>query len=179
MVSLFEENTPEEDTLLVAHWLKFDVARLLSGLVAGVFAGAAALLVSMVLCLKVGYEGSFAIKLFATLLHGPAATEYGSHSVGFLSGLVLFEFLCGFWGMVYAHFVFTQKWSGLLAMGVVWGLFSWIFQWNLFLQSFHTIYAVHIPAQAAFPVCLTYGVALSSLGFFSNLFVKKGKTIAS
>jgi hypothetical protein len=51
-------------------------------------------------------------------------------------------------------------------MGLVWGTFSWIFLWNLFMQSFRTIYVAQIPSASVFAIWMTFGISLTSLAFF-------------
>jgi hypothetical protein len=153
---------------LVAVWLRKDPIRWLSGALAGVVAGAVAMCVAMALASAMGMEFWFPIKLVGTIGLGPSATEYGTHLPAILTGALIFEALCLFLGVVFAHFTGTNAVRSLLAMGLVWGTFSWIFIWNLFLQSFKPINAVKIPSGAVFPVCIAFGLALACVSVFDR-----------
>jgi hypothetical protein len=159
----------DEDFNLVALWLRTDAKRWLAGILAGAFAGAVALGVAMAISAMSGREFWYAAKLLGTAILGPFATEVGLHMDAVLAGFVVMEAICIFWGLVYAHFTQTNQLGPLLAMGVVWGLFSWIFIWNLFLPAFQTIYAAHISPAAAFPICLAYGISMTSVAFFDRM----------
>jgi hypothetical protein len=157
-----------EDTNLVELWIKRDNIRLVAGFLAGVFAAACAAIVGGIIASAHGMEFFFPVKLLGTVLLGPDATEY-SYAPGLGAGLAVLGFICVFWGVIYAHFTKTNALSALLPMGVVWGLFSWIFIWNLFLPSFNTIKAAGISAGPALAVCLAYGIGLASVSMFDRL----------
>ncbi len=161
----------EKDTDIVAIWLKKDPKRWLAGALAGVFAGLMALIFASVLASLAGYEFWFAGKILAIPFLGGAATELGLSGAGFKSfliGVLAFETLAAFWGVIYAHFTGTNALGPLLGMGLTWGAFSWIFLNNLFSPSFFEIRALAIPNSAAFFVWMVYGVALTSVAYFDR-----------
>ncbi len=159
----------EEDYNLVETWLRKDPSRWAAGFLAGLFAGVVALGLASIISVMAGKEFTFAVKLMATPLLGSFATEAGTQAAAVIAGFILFEAICAFWGLVFAHFTQTNHLSSLLAMGLVWGLFSWIFIWNLFLQSFDPIFWAQISAGAVFPICLAYGISLTSVAFFDRI----------
>lgn len=165
-----QNGLPVEDVDLVAGWLVADKTRWAAGIAAGLFAGVVALGLAGVLAVSGGMEFWFPIKLMATPIVGSAATEYGFNVGSIVAGLIFVEALAAFWGFVYSHFVKTDSLGALLAMGVVWALFGWIFHWNLYFASFRTVYAAHVSSGAAFPVFLAYGVSLTSVAFFDRAF---------
>ena len=154
---------------LVEMWLRKDPIRWISGALAGLFAGLVALGVAMSLASSGGYEPSFPIKLIGTILLGPSATEMGVGSSAVFAGLALFEGLCLFLGVVFSHFTGSNSLAALVPMGLVWGTFSWIFIWNLFMQSFHSIFAAQISSAVVLPVCLAFGIALSVVALFDRV----------
>jgi hypothetical protein len=162
------DSTATEEFNLVETWLRVDRVRWIAGVMAGLFAGLVAIGLGGVLAAVSGLEFWFPIKLMATIVLGAQATEVGMILPAILTGLVVFEALCAFWGFVYGHFVKTNSLGPLLAMGVVWGLLAWIFNWNLFMHSIRTIVAADVSPGATFPVCMTYGVALTSIAFFDR-----------
>lgn len=153
---------------LVEMWLRRDPIRWLSGALAGVLACVVALLVAAVLARWAGYEFYFPIQLLGTPLLGGGATEIGEMA-GVWAGCCVAGLISLFWGVVYSHFVGTNSLCALLPMGLVWGVFSWIFTWNLFLQSFSSVFATQLSSGGAFVVCLAYGLSLSSVTFFDRL----------
>ncbi len=156
------------DINVVEIWLRKDPKRWIAGVMAGIFAGTVALAVAMIIAVVAGHEIWYPAKLMATGLLGPSATVTGFNLGPILAGIIVLDLICVFWGFVYAHFTGTNNMNALLAMGVVWGTFSWIFVWNLFLQSVKPINWAHIPPSAAFPVCLAYGLSLASVAFFDR-----------
>jgi hypothetical protein len=152
------------DINLVESWLRVDPLRWISGVITGALAGGIALVVAMAIAVSSGYEIWFPAKLMATILLDSHATEYGMNPLPILAGVALIEAISIFWGVIYSHFTFTNKFIGLFGMGLTWGIFLWIFNWCLYLQSFHTIRAAAIPPSAAFPVCIAYGLSLTLLG---------------
>jgi hypothetical protein len=161
---------PIEDVNLVETWLQADKVRWAAGIFAGLFAGIVALGFAGVLASAGGMEFLFPVKLMGTAIVGASATEYGPNPSGVIAGLLLVEALAAFWGFVYAHFVKTNSLGALLAMGLVWGAFGWIFHWNLYFHSIKTILASEVSAGAAFPVFMAYGVSLTSVAFFDRIF---------
>ena len=152
---------------LVEIWLRRDPIRWLAGVLGGLVAGVIAMLVGMFIATSVGMEATFPIKLLGTTVLGASSTELNQIQ-GAVVGFLVLEFICVFWGVVFAHFTGTNSLKALLPMGLVWGTFSWIFIWNLFLPSFKTIFAAQISAGAALPVCLAYGLGLSTISFFDS-----------
>ena len=153
---------------LVEVWLRFDPRRWIAGVLAGLLASAVAMGVGMIISVNAGMDLWFPVKLVGSIILGPSATNTQLSS-GIIAGAALTAVACSFWGFVFAHFTGTNSLKALIPMGVVWGLFSWIFIWNLFMQSFHPIYAAHISSGAVFPICIAYGVALASVSFFDPL----------
>jgi len=156
------------ETPFVTNWLRRDPIRWISGGLAGLFAAALAMALAMYFAQSSGFQSSFPIKLFGTILLGPHATDVDL-SEGIVSGAILVGSVSAFLGMVFAHFVYTNAMGALLAMGLVWGLFSWVFIFNLFLQSFNTIFVAQISPSVAFPICVLFGLALSSVALFDRL----------
>jgi hypothetical protein len=154
---------------LVEVWLRRDPVRWLSGALGGLVAAAAAMLLAMLMATSLGMEAWFPIKLIGTIILGPTSTEIGASMAGVIAGGILFEVLGLIFGIIFAHFTGTNSVGALLAMGLVWGIFSWIFIWNLFMQSFKPINAIKIPSGAALPVCLAYGISLVTVSFFDRM----------
>jgi hypothetical protein len=153
----------EEDLNVVEFWLRKDPKRWVSGIISGCIAMGVALIVAGLFASSHGMEFTFPIKLFGTILSGASATETGNSS-GIFSGLVFLGLVGGFWGLIYSHFVITNQFKPLLAMGLVWGIFLWIFNWNLYFQSFKTIRAADLSSGPLFPICLAYGLSLAVIG---------------
>lgn len=156
---------------LVEIWLRRDPIRWLSGVLGGLVAGVFAMLAGMWVATSHGMEASFPLKLLGTTVLGASATELQQVQGAFV-GLIVLEFICVFWGVIFAHFTGTNSIKALLAMGLVWAAFSWIFIWNLFLPSFKPIFAAQIPAGAAIPSCVAYGLGLATISFFDSLLRK-------
>ena len=152
----------------VTNWLRRDPIRWISGGLAGLFSAFVAMAIAMFFASSAGLQSWFPLKLFGTILLGPSATDV-KFAQGAITGGILFAALCIFLGMVFAHFVYTNAFGALLAMGLVWGLFSWIFIFNLFMQSFKPVLAAHVPPTVAFPICVLFGLALSSVSLFDRL----------
>jgi hypothetical protein len=158
----------EPDLNLVEMWTRKDPSRWIAGAIAGIVAGIVSLLVAGLVSVAGGYEFFFAPKLAGTILLGATATNIGPHFGAIIAGFVLYEIVAAFLGFVYAHFVFSNAKTALFPMGFVWGVFSWIFIWNLFLQSFRQIFATQLPAGPVFLVCIAFGLSLSSVALFSR-----------
>jgi hypothetical protein len=157
------------DGNIVALWLRKDPTRWVAGIFAGAFAGAIALTVACFLAQSSGKEFWFPAKLLSTFILGSVGTD--NHlTKGLIVGLLVWEALAVFWGFVYSHFVATNAIGGLLPMGLVWGIFLWIFNWNLYLQSVLPIRWAAVPSGAAILICVIYGLSLSSVGFFDRVF---------
>lgn len=159
----------ESDMNLVALWLRWDPLRWVAGAMAGLFAGSVLLLFSMGLSFLSGKEIWFPIKLGALPFLGSQATELGVHSQTLFIGLFFHETLSVVLGIVFAHFTATNSIRALTAMGLVWGIFTWIFIYNLFTPAFKSVFAANIPAAATFPVAIVFGLSLISVAFFDRV----------
>lgn len=153
---------------LVEMWLRKDPIRWVAGAFAGLLSGIITLVFAMAVASHYGLENWFPMKLFATIFLGPSAMELGMNQSAILVGVVTVELLGAFLGMIFAHFTGTNLMKALLPMGLVWGIFSWIFIWNLFMQSFKPIYAARIPSGPVFPVCILFGLCMASVAFFDK-----------
>jgi len=158
----------DNDLDMVAFWLRKDPKRWVAGWVSGFFAGAVAMVVAAVVAQIAGLDMLFPAKLFGSILLGAQATDTASGMGAALVGFVLFEAICGVFGFAFSHFVFSNRSGPLLAMGAVWGIFSWIFLWNLFLPAFKVIRFAGVTPGAALPVCMAYGLSLASVMFFDR-----------
>ena len=161
----------EKDSDIVAIWLKKDPQRWIAGALAGAFAGLLALAFASALATFSGHEFWFATKIMALPILGSAATEVGLSGSGLKAlviGLIFFEIIAIFWGVLYAHFTGTNSFAPLLGMGLTWGAFSWILINNLFSPSFLDIRALKISNAATFLVWMVYGIALTSVAFFDR-----------
>ncbi len=167
----------EYDPNIVATWLQADPIRWVSGAVAGIIAGAVGLAVAMGISVLGGYEIWFPAKLISTIILGGHGTDYGFNVPTILLGVVFTEIVTAFLGILYSHFVATNKLKALLPMGVVWGIFSWIFIWNLFMRAFKPILAADIPSSLAFPVCIAFGVSLATVSFVDRALRGNRKTV--
>lgn len=163
----------DNDANLVEHWLKADVTRWIVGAISGVLAAWIAFGFASVFAKAFGYEIFFAIKLMATPFLGEVATEYGVHLGALVVGGAFLSILGGFLGAVFAHFTFTNHVPSLLAMGAVWGTFSWIFIWNLFFRSIRPMLFMNVPSSAAFPVCMIFGISLVTVGALDRMLRRK------
>jgi hypothetical protein len=153
---------------LVELWLRKDPIRWISGALAGLFAGLVAMGLAMFIASASGMDPWFPVKLIGSTALGPEATQIGFNLRSILVGGFLFEAVCLFLGGVYAHFTGTNYLGALLPMGLVWAAFSWIFIWNLFMQSFNTVFTAQISSGVVFPICIAYGLSLASVAFFDQ-----------
>lgn len=160
----------------VENWLKKDVTRWIAGALGGAFAGLIATGFACVVSSLWGPEATFPIKVMALPLLGSGATEFGAHLPALVVGLVVIEALCAFLGFVYAHFTQTNALPSLAVMGLVWGTFSWIFIWCLFMQSFTPVLAAGIQQGYVIPICWVFGIALTSVSFFDRA-LRGGRTL--
>jgi hypothetical protein len=156
------------DFNLVAAWLKFDMRRWIAGAFAGAFAAIVALLVAMALAARVGFEIWYPVKIAAVPLLGAAAMDIGNMQ-GLVVGLLVHLIVAIGLGKIYAHFSIFSNFLPLLAAGLVWGAFSWIFISCLFVQAFTEVFALNIHMGAAFVVNMVYGISLSSLTVFDRM----------
>ncbi|MEK6578182.1 MAG: hypothetical protein AABZ55_03060 [Bdellovibrionota bacterium] len=154
---------------LTDQWIRKNPNRWIAGALGGLFAGTVMAVVAMLVSAKVGMQPTFPLKLVASVLLGAQATDYEAGAHFILLGLIAHEVLAMFIGIIFGHFVTAKTFVGNTAMGLVWGLFSWIFMWNLFFQSFSTVLAAHISSAAVFPICLAFGISLASVGLFDRL----------
>ena len=168
-------NLDDNDLNMVEVWLRADPSRWIAGIFAGWLAGAVAMGVAGIVASMGGYDFLMPVKLMATPFLGNAATAAGN-SAAVAVGFALVEAIAGFWGFVFAHFVFTNAIGSLLAMGLAWGAFTWIFTWNLFLQSFRDLNAAKISAGPAFPVCMAYGLSMVTVAVFDRMFRRAPST---
>jgi hypothetical protein len=153
---------------MVQYWLRKDPTRWFAGVLGGAFAGLVAMAVAMAIASSAGFEFWYPVKLFSTPFLGGAGTDNTSMTGAWI-GIAMWEALAVFWGFVYSHFVYTNSFRSLLPMGLVWGLFLWIFNWNLYLQSFKPIRWAAIPSSTAILLCVLYGVSLASVGIFDRM----------
>ncbi len=158
-----------EEFNLVEMWLRHDPLRWVAGALGGLFAGAVSMLFAMAFLHAGGMEIWFPAKLMGTLVLGPFATEYGMHLKAIGTGFATYELITMVFGMIFSHFVGSNRLKALFWMGVVWGIFSWIFLWNLFGQSFHTVGRNYFPSLPVLPICLVYGISLVSVAFFDRI----------
>ncbi len=158
----------KEEHNLVENWLRVDPRRWIAGVFAGVLAIWIAFGVGGLIASANQTPATFPIKLIGTIALGPIATDY-SMNEGLVAGATIITILAAFLGFIYSHFVYSNSWGALLPMGLVWGIFSWIFIWNLFFQSFRPIFAASVSSGAAIAVCLSFGICLASVRFFYNL----------
>jgi hypothetical protein len=149
-------------------WLRRDPARWFAGIMSGLLAGAVMLAFAMVVSAVTGNELWYPVKIPAIPFLGAAATDIGMHMTPIIVGILVHEALCAFLGFVFAHFTGTNSLSALLAMGLVWGIFSWIFLFNLFFQSFPEISALSLHRGVALFTHLAFGLALTSVAFFDR-----------
>jgi hypothetical protein len=158
----------EGDINIVALWVKLDVIRWMAGFAAGVFSGAIALVASMVVTASTGGDLWMPLKVGALPFLGGHALEYGMGFSVYLGAAALLG-LCGFLGILFAHFVRTNRFMPLFSVGATWGIFSWIFLNNLFFKSWRDFLAAGLSDAKIFFVCLLFGVSLVSLAFFDRM----------
>lgn len=160
------------DINLVERWLRKDPVRWTAGAISGLFAGLLAMAFAVVISAAWNLDPWFPVKLIGTIPLGPGATGVDAGFKAIASGLAIHEGLCMLLGILYAHFSATNLLHALLGIGFVWGVFSWIFIWNLFMQSFNAVFAAQVPPGPAFFVCMVFGLSLTSVAFFDRAFRK-------
>lgn len=158
-----------EDINLVEVWLQRNPKNWIAGILGGLVAATLATIVAGLLATTSGMEFLFPIKLMATPIVGPEATEYASGLPTLIAGALFIGFLGGFWGLVFGHFVFATRLFSLIGMGLTWAAFTWVFIWNLFLPAFRSIHNAHISPGAAFVICLAFGLGMISVAIFKEL----------
>lgn len=162
------EMTQEIDHDIVAIWLRRDPIRWGAGLLAGFAAAVIALMVAMVLSKMGGRELLFPIKVCALPFLGSQATEFTAPISTLIVGMIAMLGFGGFWGAVFAHFTGTNRVPALLGVGLVWGLFTWVFWFSLFLFSFKAYYWAQVSPAMTFPVAVTYGLSLATVSIFDR-----------
>lgn len=160
--------TEEGEMDLVGTWLVFDLPRTIAGAMAGVFAGLVAWVFAGFLAQAGGYEFWYPFKVPAATVMGREALTYGMGPAVFV-GTAIHCLICAVLGMVYAHFVKSNKMSALLGAGFMWGTFSWVFINNLFVRSFLNVRELNLPNGAAFFILLVFGFSLASLKIFDRV----------
>lgn len=172
-------STPYDNDLNVVEiWTRIDPVRWIAGVIAGLVAGGLSLFVAMVFSVLSGRDIWFPAKLLATTVLGAGATALDAGAGTIIVGVLVYEGICTFWGVVYAHFTGTNSLSSLLPMGLAWSAWHWVFTWCLFLQSFQTVF-VAVSTYTYLPVlfiCLVYGLSLSSVAFFDQIIRGPGKS---
>jgi hypothetical protein len=158
----------EGDIDLVATWLVFDLPRTIAGAIAGIFAGLVAWTFAGFLAKSGGYEFWFPFKIPAAVVMGRDALTYGMTSA-IVVGTVIHSTICAVLGMVYSHFVKSNRPIALLGAGFMWGTFSWIFINNLFVRSFLNVREMELPNGPAFFILLVFGFSLASLKVFDRI----------
>ncbi len=171
-VTNLQNQHEEGDINIVALWLKKDPTRWTAGALGGFTAGLIALVVAMVLSTMGGYEFLLPTKFPAIPFLGAEATTLGMHLNAILLGLAVQSVLSIFLGVIYAHFTSTNNFKALLGAGFTWGIFSWIFIFNLFIQSFPAVHAMEISRGGALFICLAYGFSLVTVGTFDRMLRK-------
>jgi hypothetical protein len=156
----------EGEMNLVNQWSRVDPTRWIAGVLAGILAMAIAMVLAGIFSRVAGMDFLFPVKLMATPVLGSSATEFAAGAGSVIVGAFVLALIGGFWGLVYSHFVFTNSLSALLPMGLVWAVYLWIFNWNLYFQSFKTISVTNLPRSLVFFVCIAYGLSLCSVAFF-------------
>ncbi|MBC7385698.1 MAG: hypothetical protein H7301_06000 [Cryobacterium sp.] len=153
---------------LIATWLIFDLPRTIAGAMAGITAGLIAWVFAGILAVLSGTEFWYPFKIPAAPILGNDAMTFGI-TPAILIGTVLMLAISGVLGMVYSHFVKSNRMDALLGAGFMWGTFSWIFINNLFVNSFQNIRELDLPKGAAFFVLLLFGFSLSSLKIYDRI----------
>lgn len=162
----------ENDVNMVSLWLVPDKTRWVAGIISGWIAAVIAMSVGGIFSVTHGLQFLFPWKLMGTILLGRTATDYTS-TAGLIAGIFMTLLILGFWGFVYGQFVrWNTRWA-FFGMGFTWGMFLWVFNWNLMLHSFKDISAANVPPGPALAVCLAYGWSMSIIGIIDPLF--KGK----
>jgi hypothetical protein len=159
----------EDSFSLTEVFLRRDPVRWIAGGMAGAFAGLVGIGVAVIIAVIFGHEAWFPIKAAAVPVLGYHATEFGFHVGRILVGFGLIEAICIAQGIVYGHVTSTNSPGPLLAVGLVFAAFSWVFIFNLFTQSFPEFYALQLSPGAAFFAIVAFGISLSSLCFFDRM----------
>ena len=138
-------STPDEEgeMNLVSTWLVFDLPRTIAGALAGIFAGLVAWTFAGFLAKSAGYEFWYPFKIPALVFYGRDALTYGTTSA-ILVGTLFHSFICAVLGMVYSHFVKSNRMDALLGAGIMGGTFSWVFINNLFVRSILNVLELNI-----------------------------------
>jgi hypothetical protein len=158
----------EGDINIVTSWLIFDLPRTIAGAMAGVFAGLVAWTFAGFLAKAGGYEFWYPFKIPATIILGRDALTSGMTSAVVI-GTIVHSIICAVLGMVYSHFVKSNRIDALLGAGFMWGTFSWVFINNLFVRSILNVRELELPNGPAFFVLLVFGFSLATLKIFDRL----------
>jgi hypothetical protein len=153
---------------LVATWLVFDLPRTIAGAMAGVFASLVAWVFAGFLATVGGYEFWMPFKVPAAPILGRDALTLGM-TPAILVGVIVLAIVGGILGMIYSHFIKSNRMDALLGAGVMGGTFSWIFINNLFIRSFLNVREMELPNGPAFFVLLVFGFTLASLKIFDRV----------
>lgn len=153
---------------LIATWLVFDLPRTIAGAIAGVFAVLVAWVFAGILAKAGGYEFWYPFKIPALIILGRDAGTYGI-TAAIVVGTFIACSIGAVLGMVYSHFIKTNRIDALLAAGFMWGTFSWIFINNLFVRSFLHVRELELPNGPAFFVLVLFGLMLASLRLFDRV----------
>lgn len=153
---------------LVATWLVFDLPRTIAGALSGVFAGLVAWTFAGFLAKAGGLEFWFPFKVPAAVVLGRDALTLGM-TPAIIVGTIIHSIICAVLGMVYSHFVKSNRMDALLGAGFMWGTFSWIFINNLFVRSFLNVREMELPNGPAFFILLAFGFSLASLKIFDRI----------
>lgn len=153
---------------LVATWLVFDLPRTIAGAMAGVFAALVAWVFAGFLAKAGGYEFWMPFKVPAAPILGRDALTYGM-TPAVVVGTVVLCLIAAVLGMIYSHFVKSNRTDALLGAGFMWGTFSWIFINNLFIRSFLNVREMELPQGPAFFILLVFGFSLVSLKVFDRV----------
>ena len=169
-VSQASVSTPHEEGEmdLVATWLVFDLPRTIAGALAGVFATLVAWIFAGFLAKAGGYEFWYPFKIPAVIVYGRDALTYGMGSA-VVVGTVIACAVGAVFGMIYSHFVKSNRLDALLGAGFMWGTFSWVFPNNLFSKSILNVRELELSSGAAFFVLLVFGLSLASLKIFDRI----------
>ncbi len=159
----------DDDMNLVELWLRKDRKRWIAGLMAGLFAGLVAIGFSMILAVVSGNNVMLPIQIGAMPFLGYEAGDHAAGATTLIVGLVALEFLAGFLGVLYAHIAPTNSVTALLGVGFIWGAFSWIFIFNLFMNSWQAVSWRQISPGASFFVAMVFGFSLVSVAFFDRM----------
>ncbi len=163
----FNPDTLEGEYNLVQMWVNPRAARIVAGILAGLFAAAVMVIFGMIYCGLKGFDLTAPMRIAALPFLGRSALEFGN-SKGIVVGLLAHGALSAFSGAVYAHFTGVNHLKALWGMGVTWAAFSWVFITNLFLPSCQAYREAQIPSGVMFFAWIVFGLSLSSVAMFDR-----------